>query len=119
MGEFIQIYDEKKRKREIKKEKNRLMMILGEQDDLATKLIETAAFLKVEIDEAEALIRRDGIVEPYKNGENQYGQKKSSAVEVHDKFLKNYQATIRQLAEIRSSGDLDQQDAFIAHITGN
>ena len=79
----------------------------------------TAAFLKVEIAETEAIIQRDGVVEAYKNGENQYGQKKSSAVEVHDKFLKNYLSTIKQLAELRSPDDVDKQDEFLKHITGN
>ena len=118
MAEFVQIYDEKKRKREINREIKRLEEILGKQDDLATELIRTAAFLKVEIEETETIIRRDGVVETYKNGKDQYGQKKSSAVEVHDKFLKNYLATIKQLAEIRSAGDMGQEDEFLAFIKG-
>ena len=119
MAEFVQIYTEKQRKSKIRKEIKRLEDILGNQDDLATELIRTAAFLKVEIAETEAIIQRDGVVEAYKNGENQYGQKKSSAVEVHDKFLKNYLSTIKQLAELRSPDDVDKQDEFLKHITGN
>lgn len=119
MAEFVQIYTEKQRKSKIRKEIKRLEEILGNQDDLATELIRTAAFLKVEIAETEAIIQRDGVVEAYKNGENQYGQKKSSAVEVHDKFLKNYLSTIKQLAELRSPDDVDKQDEFLKHITGN
>ena len=105
--------------KEIKREIKRLEEILGKQDDLATELIKSAAFLKVEIEETEAIIRRDGVVETYKNGKDQYGQKKSSAVEVHDKFLKNYLSTIKQLAELRSNGDMAQEDEFLLHITGN
>ena len=119
MAEFVQIYDEKKRNRLIKREIKRLEEILGKQDDLATELIKSAAFLKVEIEETEAIIRRDGVVETYKHGKDQYGQKKSSAVEVHDKFLKNYLSTIKQLAELRSNGDMAQEDEFLLHITGN
>ena len=118
MSEFVQIYDEKRRKREIKKEIKRLEEILGNQDDLATELIHSAAFLKVEIEETEAIIRRDGVVETYMNGSNQYGQKKSSAVEVHDKFLKNYLTTIKQLAELRSGGVEETEDEFLKHIKG-
>jgi hypothetical protein len=118
MAQFQQIYTERQRQLRISKEKQRLEKILGEQDDLASELISTAAFLKVEIEETEAIIRRDGVVEVYKNGDNQWGQKKSSAVEVHDKFIKNYQSVIKQIAELRSGGDVEQEDEFIAFIRG-
>lgn len=118
MGKFVQIYTERQRKLLISKEKKRLEEILGNQNDLATELISTAAFLKVEIEETEAIIKRDGVVESYKNGENQWGQKKSSAVEVHDKFIKNYLTVTKQLAELRSGGDSEKEDEFIAFIRG-
>ena len=35
------------------------------------------------------------------------------------KFLKNYLSTIKQLAELRSPDDVDKQDEFLKHITGN
>lgn len=74
---FVQIYDQKKRKRLIKKEKARLLLFFGEKEDLASGLIDLAATQKIVLDETAELIKRDGVVEEYKNGENQYGRKKA------------------------------------------
>ena len=74
---FVQIYDQKKRKR---------------------------------------LIKRDGVVEEYKNGENQYGRKKSSAVEVHTKYSSEYVKTITALANLRGADGGEANDEFLQFI---
>jgi hypothetical protein len=113
---FVQIYDQKKRKRLIKKEMGRLLSFFGEKDDLASGLIELAATQKIILDEAAELIKRDGVVEVYKNGENQFGRKKSSAVEVHTKYSAEYVKTITALATLRGTDGTKADDEFLAFI---
>ena len=63
-------------------------------------LIEEAAMYSVMLSEINAIIERDGIVDTYKNGENQYGTKKSVAAELKPKYTATYQSLIRQLTEL-------------------
>lgn len=67
---------------------------------LAEDLIERAAFMSVTLQDLELQIRENGCVSEYKNGENQWGTKKSPEVEIHMTMVKNYAATLRQLAEL-------------------
>ena len=113
---FVQIYDQKKRKRLIKKERARLLSFFGEKEDLASGLIDLAATQKVVLDETAELIKRDGVVEEYKNGENQYGRKKSSAVEVHTKYSSEYVKTITALANLRGADGGEANDEFLQFI---
>ena len=88
----------------IKREVNRLKKIFKDLDKnmLATvlPLIQNAAFMSVTLDELQEAINRDGCVSEYKNGENQYGMKKSPEVEIHIAMTKNYTVVIKQLAEL-------------------
>ena len=113
---FVQIYDPKKRARLINREKKRLMAFFGENDDLASGLIDQAATQKAILDETSELIKRDGVVEEYKNGENQYGRKKSSAVEVHTKYSSEYVKTITALANLRGADGGEANDEFLQFI---
>ena len=69
----------------IEKEKKRLKRIFTDLEsgkkNLVTPLIEKAAFMSVELDELEKKIEIDGWTSEYKNGENQYGTKKSPEAE--------------------------------------
>lgn len=114
---FVQIYDQKKRTRLIKREKKRLVGFFGENDDIASGLIDQAATQKVVLDETTELIKRDGVVEEYKNGENQYGHKKSSAVEVYIKFSSEYVKTIQALVNIRGADSKEAADEFLTFIS--
>lgn len=113
---FIQIYDQKKRKRLIKKEKARLQAFFGEKEDIASGLIDLAATQRIILEETGELIKRDGVVEEYKNGENQYGRKKSSAVEVHTKYSSEYVKTITALANLRGADGGRADDEFLNFI---
>lgn len=113
---FVQIYDQKKRTRLIKREKKRLESFFGENEDLASGLIDIAATQRVVIEETAELIKRDGVIEEYKNGENQYGRKKSSAVEVNTKYSDSYVKTITALASLRGADSKEAADEFIAFI---
>ena len=98
------IYREEKRKKLIKQEIKRLNPLLENIDSnrkrAFEKLINDAAFMAVTLEEARAIINRDGIIESYQNGQNQYGYKKSSAVEVYDKMINTYSKIVKQMCDV-------------------
>ncbi len=88
----------------ISKEKSRLKRIFKDLEDgkkkLVTPLIEKAAFMSVELDFMQKNIQKDGWISEYKNGENQFGKKKSPEAETYIALSKNYAAVIKQLVEL-------------------
>ena len=102
--EFEQIYTEKKRKSLIQKEKKKLSIIIENMDEKTRStcegLVNDSAFMAVTLDELRKIISRDGPVEPYQNGENQKGLKKSAAVEAYDKMVNTYAKVTRQLVDM-------------------
>jgi len=95
---------EKTKEQRIKSEKTRLKGIFKDLDEnkkkLVTPLIEKAAFMSVELDDLQETIEQDGWTSEYKNGENQYGTKKSPEAETYIALSKNYAAVIKQLTEL-------------------
>lgn len=95
---------EKTKEERIKSEKTRLKGIFKELDEnkkkLVTPLIEKAAFMSIELDDLQAQIEREGWTSEYKNGENQYGTKKSPEADTYIALSKNYAAVIKQLTEL-------------------
>lgn len=95
---------EKTKEQRIKSEKSRLKKIFKELDEnkknLVTPLIEKAAFMSVELDDLQETIEQDGWTSEYKNGENQYGTKKSPEAETYIALSKNYAAVIKQLTDL-------------------
>lgn len=95
---------EKSKEDKIKNEKRRLKGIFKELEDgkkkLVTPLIEKAAFMSVELDELQETIEREGWTCEYKNGENQYGTKRSPEADTYIALSKNYAAVIKQLVEL-------------------
>jgi hypothetical protein len=95
---------EKTKEQRIKSEKTRLRGIFKDLDEnkkkLVTPLIEKAAFMSIELDDLQAQIEQDGWTSEYKNGENQYGTKKSPEAETYIALSKNYAAIIKQLTEL-------------------
>ena len=94
----------KKKENRIKDEKKRLKEIFEELEEnkrnLVTPLIEKAAFMSIELDDLQETIEQDGWTSEYKNGENQYGTKKSPEAETYIALSKNYAAVIKQLTEL-------------------
>lgn len=88
----------------IKREKTRLRGIFKDLEEgkrkLVTPLIEKAAFMSVELDILQEQIQEEGWTSEYKNGENQYGTKKSPEAETYIALSKNYAAVIKQLTEL-------------------
>ena len=94
----------KKKENRIKDEKKRLKEIFAELEEnkrnLVTPLIEKAAFMSIELDDLQETIEQEGWTSEYKNGENQYGTKKSPEAETYIALIKNYAAVIKQLTEL-------------------
>ena len=94
----------KKKENRIKDEKKRLKEIFAELEEnkrnLVTPLIEKAAFMSIELDDLQETIEQEGWTSEYKNGENQYGTKKSPEAETYIALSKNYAAVIKQVTEL-------------------
>ena len=88
----------------IQKETRRLKSVFRDLDPNKLKtvdaLIVRAAYITVSLQELEDQLNRDGWVEPYKNGQNQHGLKKSAAAEVHISLTKNLNAIMKQLIDL-------------------
>lgn len=95
---------EKSKEEQTKSENTRLKGIFKDLDENKKKivlpLIQKAAFMHVELEELQKTIEAEGCVCEYKNGENQYGTKKSPEVEVYNTMIKNYTAIIKTLTEL-------------------
>ena len=95
---------EKTKEQRITAAKSKLRSIFKDLDEnkkkLVTPLIEKAAFMSVELDDLQESIGQDGWTSEYKNGENQYGTKKSPEAETYIALSKNYAAIIKQLTDL-------------------
>lgn len=87
----------------IRKEKTKLNKIFKninkDRLKVVEKLIDSASFMSVTLQDLEKEINKNGTVSEYKNGENQYGTKKSPEVEVYNTMVKNYTSIIKQLLD--------------------
>ena len=82
-------------------------------------LMQRAAFMRITLEDLEEPINREGPVSEYKNGENQWGTKKSPEVEVYNIMAKNYAAVIKQLlSSIPDSEDKPKVDEFDKFVMG-
>lgn len=105
----------------IKKEITRLRSIFKKLDKDVMKgvksLIENAAFMSVTLEDLQETINREGTVSEYKNGEHQYGTKKSPEVEIYNTMIKNHMAIIKQLTDLLPKEEIkevdDGFDAFV------
>lgn len=71
-----------------------------EKQSLCLQLITNAVFLEEQLTKLQSEIRENGVVSEYKNGENQYGTRKSPEVDVYNSMLKNYISAIKQISDI-------------------
>ena len=95
---------EQPKEQKVNAEKRRLRSIFKELEEnkrkLVTPIIEKAAFMSVELDALQEIIEQDGWTSEYKNGENQYGTKRSPEADTYIALSKNYAAVIKQLVDI-------------------
>ena len=98
----------------ILKEFNRLQKIFKdikkEKKDTVTKLIQNAAFIGCTLEDLQESINKNGIISEYKNGENQFGTKKSPQVETYNTMIKNYSSIIKQLTDLLPKESIKQED---------
>ncbi len=91
------------RESRIKQEFDRIIVFYQELDEnklsVILPLIQNAAFMRVTLENLQDLIQRDGVVDVYMNGENQYGTKQSAALQSYNSLIKNYSAIIKSLKE--------------------
>ena len=110
------------RENRIKKEKNKLKKQFSKIDEkkkqLVQRLIENAAFMAITLEDLQDDINMNGCIGEYKNGENQYGTKKSPEVEIYNTMVKNYAAVIRQLTDLLPEGVEKTDDGFDDFISG-
>lgn len=109
VDKFDQILTESERKKIIAKNKKAIKAALKDVDPVVLKLysqlIDDAASYACAIYECNLLYVRDGMSETYKNGEKQWGVKKSVAAELRPKYTVTYQGLIKQLTSLLPSED--------------
>jgi len=68
--------------------------------EIADKLIDKAEFMEEELQKLQNILREKGWTEEYQNGATQYGIKKSSEADVYNTLIKNYNATLKLIADL-------------------
>lgn len=114
---------EKQKLERISVEIKRLDSIFGKIEEKIRKsihsLIENAAFMAITLEDLQATINRDGTTDKYQNGENQYGIKKSAAVEVYNTMIKNHMGIMKQLTDLIPKEQTDAKpDGFDDFVSG-
>lgn len=87
-------------KKEISRLKKQLKNMPESALNIALSLVKSAAFMTVTLEDLENSINKNGIIEEYQNGKNQWGKKKSPAVEVYNTMVKNHATIIKQLTDL-------------------
>lgn len=107
----------------IKKEVTRLNSLFRQLDKKKKKavesLIKNAAFMAVTLEDLQNEINENGVTEKYQNGANQFGVKKSSAVEVYNTMIKNHVTVMKQLTDLLPKEDPKPvDDGFDTFVSG-
>ena len=90
----------------IQKEEKRIIKFLKNKSidndklNIAMDLIKDIAYMTVKTTGLKEEIDTNGIIEEYKNGDNQYGRKKSAAVDVYLNMTKQKSTLIKQLTDL-------------------
>jgi len=91
---------DKKVKKEILRLKKLFVGIGPDTMDIALSLIKNAAFMTVTLEDLQETINMEGAVSEYKNGEHQFGTKKSPEVEIYNTMIKNHMGIMKQLTDL-------------------
>lgn len=70
------------------------------QREFIEPLLQNAAFMKVTLEDLQAIINAEGVEDEYKNGANQYGTKPSAVLQAYNTMLKNYAAVKLKLIQL-------------------
>lgn len=104
----------KKNKKELKEEKLSALKKIFEnvkenKKTLVTGLIEQASFMYVQLSELNEIIEKNGVVEDFKQGKQQF-TREQPAVKTYNAMIKNYNITIKQLSEFLPPGEAPKFD---------
>ena len=120
MSENIKLEKNERIKQEIARLNGLLENIDDKKKNAVISLIKNAAFMSVTLEDLQKEINEKGVTEKYKNGANQFGVKKSSAVEVYNTMIKNHVQVVKQLTDLLPKEVTDGKegndgfDAFVA-----
>lgn len=67
------------------------------QREVALPLMQNAAFMKVTLEDLQAIINVEGVEDEYRNGSSQYGTKPSAVLQAYNSMLKNYATVTAKL----------------------
>lgn len=105
----------KKNDKKIKAEKKKLLNLLAKIDKnllkICDSLINNIAFMAVTLDSLIESMKKNGIKEYYKNGQNQYGYKRSVDVEVYSVMQKNFQSSLKVLIDMLQRDGINDDEA--------
>lgn len=108
-------YTEKQRENKIRRVRNQLLKEYKElkpkENPSVDSTINRMAFLMIHIEEQEKIINRDGTIEEYQNGANQFGFKDSTATKVHDRMFNDFMKAKKQLDDMKPKEAGEQNPA--------
>lgn len=88
--------------------------LTGSKKERAAALLAKAEFMDGELTKLQAILEEKGWTEQYKNGESQWGLKKSTEGDAYNTLVKNYIQTMKQLeAMVGESSGGDELEAFL------
>lgn len=100
--------EESKEKR-IEEEYSRLSTLFRAADTnriaVLDPLFRNCAFMRVTLDDLQKVINEEGVIDHYQNGQNQYGQKQSAALQSYNSLTKSYAALNKTLRAYLPSAD--------------
>lgn len=106
----------------IKKEIKSIKLLIKDVDKEKVKglnsLIENTAFMAVKLRELMETMHQDGMTCEYKNGENQFGVKKSPESELYISMFKNYGIGMSKILEQSPKGSKLIDDGFDDFLNG-
>lgn len=93
--------------------KSDIQRLTGSKRELAEALADKAAFMEEQLGILQGILREKGWTEEYGNGGGQYGIKKASEGDIYNTLVRNFNATIKQLADLVASAPVvDSIDDF-------
>ena len=103
------------RKERVNKEEQRLKELFKsatkQEAELASTSIRNLAFTTVQLEDLQEEIYKNGVIEKYKNGENQWGYKQSSALQAYNNLMKTFITNVKLLSnDIFSNLSMEEKD---------
>lgn len=89
------------KEKRIEEELSRISIYFAEMDEnqraVIDPIIQNSAFMKIQLDDLQEIINREGVIDHYMNGANQYGLKPSATLQSYNTLVKNYAAVNKTL----------------------